>query len=95
MSDLLTAARQALPGVEWTEIGPEVLAYIGQQLVYLTGRGSDGVFVYAGPDSHRWMPTIDATASWLRAPHDPVTGGMAQQGAVADQHVPFSGGGGW
>lgn len=67
MSDLLTAAQQALPGLEWTEIGPEVRAYIGQQLVYLTDRGSDGVFVYAGLDSHRWMPTIDAAASWLRA----------------------------
>ncbi len=67
MSALLDAARQALPGLEWTEIGPEVRAYIGQQLVYLTGRGSDGVFVYAGPDSHRWVPTIDAAASWLRA----------------------------
>ncbi len=67
MTDLLAAARQALPGLEWTEIGPEVRAYIGQQLVYLTGRGSDGVFVYAGPDSHRWMPTIDEAAQWLRA----------------------------
>jgi len=67
MSDPLTAAQQALPGLEWTEIGPEVRAYIGRQLVYLTDRGSDGVFVYAGPDSHRWMPTIDEAAQWLRA----------------------------
>ncbi len=64
---LIDAARQALPGLEWTEIGPEVRTYIGQQLVYLTDRGSDGVFVYAGPDSHRWMPTIDEAAQWLRA----------------------------
>lgn len=67
MSQLLDAARRALPGCEWTEIGPEARSFIGKQLVYLTDRGSDGVFAYAGPDAHRWLATADEAAAWLRA----------------------------